>query len=365
MNTFFNKDKVFIIAEIGGNHEGNFEYAKKLLLDASKTGANAVKFQIYKADTIVSKVEDAARNKHFKNFELSNEQYKTLAKMTKEKDIIFCASLWSKEEIDIFDPYLKFYKIGSGDFTNLPIIEHIVKKNKPLLLSTAMSNLDEIKGVVEFIDKTNPNLRKDKNLVLLHCVATYGDPRDEYANLLSIKILQDTFPDINIGYSDHTKGIDACKIAIAIGARVIEKHFTDNKDQEFRDHHLSVDVKEMKQLVEKSRKIKVVKTKHTDKGYVQEIANATMVDPKKVKNLLGKYSKKPTPAVETPARIREFRRAVYLKQDSPADTVLTKDNLTTLRPNKGIDARDFYKVLGKRLKKNKKAFEAIYLLDIK
>lgn len=357
--------RVFIIAEIGGNHEGNFEYAKKLLLDAAKTGADAVKFQIYKANTIVSKVEDAARNKHFKRFELSNDQYKMLAEMAEEKNIIFCASLWSKEEVDIFDPYLKFYKIGGGDFTNLPIIEHIVKKNKPLLLSTAMSDLDEVKEVVEFIDKTNPNLRKNKDLVLLHCVAIYGDPRDEYANLLSIKVLQDTFPNIKIGYSDHTKGIDACKVAIAMGAKVIEKHFTDNKNKEFRDHHLSADIEEMKQLVEASKKIKVIKTKHTDKGYVQEIANATKVDPKKVKILMGKYNKEPIPTIETLARIQEFRRAVYLREDSPVSTVLTKDNLTTLRPNKGIDAREFYKILGKKLKKEKKAFEAIYLQDIR
>lgn len=331
------KEETFIIAEIGGNHEGNFEYAKKLLLDAAKTGCHAIKYQVYEGDKIVSKVEGADRNKHFKKFELSNEQYKELINMAEENNMLFCASFWDPEAVDYFDPFVKFHKIGGGDFTNLPIIEQIAKKNKPILLSTAMSNLEEIKETVAFIDKVNPDLRKNNKIALLQCVAMYGDPKDEYANLLSIKVLQDTFPDIEIGYSDHTKGTYACELAIAMGSSIIEKHFTDNKDQEFRDHHLSANPEEMKYLVQKSKQIKI---------------------------LHGKNEKKPIDTVEDKERIKQFRRAVYLKQDIPAGTILTKENLTTLRPNVGIDARKYYDVLGKRLKKDKKAFEVVYEGDL-
>ena len=334
---FMNRDDTFIIAEIGGNHEGDFDYAKKLLLDAAKSGADAVKFQIYKADKIVSRLEGEARNKHFKKFEMTDEQFVELAKLAEKNNIMFMASLWDNNAVNNFDNYLKIHKIGSGDLTNYPILEAIAKKNRPMIISTAMATLEEIKETVKFIEKVNPALLKENKLCMLHCVATYGDPKDEYANLLSIRKLQDEFPNIPIGYSDHTKGVYPCELAITMGARVIEKHFTDDKTREFRDHHISADLDDMKELVEKAEKIKT---------------------------LLGKYEKKPIEEVETLQRINEFRRAVYLKEDLKAGDILTKDNLITLRPNVGVDARDYYKILGKRLKKDKKAYEAIYPKDL-
>jgi len=329
--------RVFIIAEIGSNHEGNFEYAKKLLSDAVKCGVDAVKFQIYKGDKIVSKIESSERYNHFKRFELTDDEFIELAKLAEKKGILFMSSLWDIDAVHKFDPYLKIHKVGSGDLTNYPILEVIAKKNKPIILSTAMSTLEEIKDAVNFISMVNSNLIKNKKLILMHCVAMYGNPRDEYANLLSIRKLQDEFPNFIIGYSDHTRGIYACELAIAMGAKVIEKHFTDDKSREFRDHHIAADLEEMKELVKKARRIET---------------------------LLGKYEKKPIEEIETPERIKEFRRAVYLKKDASAGTILTKENLITLRPNVGIDARRFYSILGKRLKKNKKAFEAIYEEDL-
>ena len=340
--SFIEEGKVFIIAEIGGNHEGNFEYAKKLLLDASKTGADAVKFQIYRGDKIVSKVEGEDRNKHFKKFELPDERFMKLAKLAEENNIMFMASVWDKEALETFDPFIKIHKVGSGDMTNYPLLKALAETNKPLIISTAMSTLEEIRDMVAFIDKANPNLIKENKLVLLHCVATYGNPKDEYANLLSIKKMQDEFPDIPIGYSDHTMGILACEIAISMGACVIEKHFTDDKTREFRDHHISIDLNEMKELVETAK----------DKKDINE-------SDKKNKLLLGKCEKKPIEAIETPERIAEFRRAVYPNKDLATGTELTEENLTTLRPNKGIDARKFYDILGKKLNKDKKAFENI------
>jgi N,N'-diacetyllegionaminate synthase len=334
---FIGKDEVFIIAEIGGNHEGNFEYAKKLLMDAASTGVHAVKFQTYKADKIVSKVENEARHKHFKKFELTLDQYKELAALAKKHKVMFMSSLWDEDAIADLGPYMTIHKVGSGDLTNYPLLEIIAKKNKPLIMSTAMTTLEEVKHAVDFINKVNPSLIKERKLVLLHCVAMYGEPKDEFANLQAMRVLQHAFPYIPIGYSDHTAGVYACELAIGMGASVIEKHFTDDKTREFRDHHLSANVEEMKNLVQKA---------------------------KQIKKILGHHHKKPVESIETPERIKEFRRAVYLKQDAKKGTKLAKAMLITLRPNVGIDARKFYDVLGKKLKKDKKALEAIFEEDL-
>ena len=331
----FNK-KIFIIAEIGGNHEGNFEYAKKLLLDVAKTGADAIKFQIYQGDKLVSEIEDPKRNKHFKKFELTEKQWIELIELAKKNNIVFMASIWDVDLIKKFDNHLNIYKIGSGDLTAYPVLEIIARKNKPIILSTAMSDIKEIKETVNFLKKINPSLIKEKKLALLHCVAMYGDPKDEHTNLLSIKKLQDEFPGLPIGYSDHTKGTYAVQLAMAMGVKIIEKHFTDDKTREFRDHHISVDFNEMKGLIKKARQIEA---------------------------LLGEYKKEPVLPIESKERIQEFRRAVYFKKDMKKGEIATRDNLTVLRPNLGVDARNFYKILGKKLKNSKKKHQRLNYSD--
>lgn len=328
----FLTDDAFIIAEIGGNHEGDFDYAKKLLLDAAASGAHAVKFQTYRGDKIVSPIEGPDRNKHFKKFELSNDQWMELIDLAKQNNIIFMSSLWDKDSLEQFDAHIQIHKVGSGDLTNYPLLEILAKTNKPLLIATAMSTLDEVKDLVELIERVNPKLIDDKKLVLMHCVAMYGDPQDKYANLLSIRVLQETFPHIPIGYSDHTKGTYACELALGMGCKVIEVHFTDDKTREFRDHHFSIDKDEMCNLVQKSRQIIT---------------------------LLGSYEKKPIEEVETEARIRTFRRSIYAAQDLPAGTVLKAEHLTTLRPNTGIDARKYYDCLGKTLNRDLKQYQVL------
>jgi N-acetylneuraminate synthase/N,N'-diacetyllegionaminate synthase len=331
----FNK-KIFIIAEIGGNHEGNFEWAKRLLLGAAKSGADAVKFQIYSGDKLVNQVEDSERNKHFKKFELEENQWLELIELAKNNDILFMASIWDIEAINKFDKYLEIYKVGSGDLTAYPILEVIAKKQKPIILSTAMTTLKEVKETVKFIEKVNPNLIKEKKLVLLHCVAMYGEPKDEYANLLSIKKLQDEFLNLPIGYSDHTKGIFAAQLAMVIGAKVIEKHFTFDKTREFRDHHISADLNDMKELVKRARQIET---------------------------LLGEHEKRPVLPIESKERIQKFRRALYFKKDMEKGEIATRDNLIALRPNVGIDAREFYKILGKRLRVAKRKYQRLDYSD--
>ena len=329
---YIEKDGVFVIAEVGGNHEGDFNYAKKLCLDAINSGAHAVKFQTYQADNIVSPVEGPVRNKHFKKFELSFEQFEELAQICNEHNVEFMSSLWDKNSFDKLDPIINIHKIGSGDMTNYPLIKYMLQSGKPLIISTAMSTIEEIKHLVSFITETSPDYITEKKLYILHCVAMYGEPKDEYAQLLSIKVLQDTFPKLTIGYSDHTIGMYASELAVAMGAKVIEKHFTDNKDQEFRDHHISADMKEMQTF---------------------------MTNIQKIRTLLGKYEKKPVLPIESKERIQQFRRSVYACKDINEGEVLDESNITTLRPNTGIDAREYYSLLGNKITQPVKKYHKI------
>lgn len=332
---FLNHD-LFIIAEIGGNHEGNLDYAKRLVDLAASSGAQAIKFQIYSGDKIVSSVENGDRNKHFKKFELGYKAYQEFAEIVRSRGLEFMASLWDQEALATFDPYINIHKIGSGDLTNYPLLLRIAELNKPIILATAMSTMADIQGAVAFIDAVNPSLRATGKLCLMHCVALYGDPKDEYANLLAIRHLQSCFPDIHIGYSDHTCGTMGCEIAVALGCRTLEVHFTDDKAREFRDHALSKTTAELQEL----------------------LRNA-----KRIISMLGNYTKQPVPEIETVDRIREFRRAVYLREDLPAGTVINEEHLITLRPNHGIDAREYKSIIGHRLSRATKALTALVRED--
>lgn len=338
MNPHFRNDEnVFFIAEIGGNHEGDFAYAKRLLHKAAQTGVDAVKFQIYQGDKIASKVTSADRNKHFKKFELDDKEWAELIQLAKKEGVQFMASLWHEEAVEQYDPHIPIHKVGSGDLTNHPLLSLLLTKEKPVIVSTAMASIDEVHELVRFARGANPQLFARNEFCILHCVAMYGEPKDEYANLLAMRHLQDEFPDIPIGYSDHTKGTYACELAIAMGARVIEKHFTDDKKRAFRDHHLSAEPHEMRELVQKA---------------------------KRIKTLLGAYEKRPVEGIETPERIREFRRGVYAATDLPEGTLLASAHLTTLRPLDGLDARELPQLLGRRLRVAKRAHEALTAEDV-
>tara|TARA_B100000780_G_C21072831_1_gene431775 strand:+ start:192 stop:1208 length:1017 start_codon:yes stop_codon:yes gene_type:complete len=327
----------FIIAEIGGNHEGDINYAKKLLIDAAKSGANAVKFQSYFPDKIVSKIENKERHEHFAKFVLSIDQYVELAKLAEQNNILFMSSIWDEDTLKELNPYIDIHKIGSGDLTNYPLIKAIIKTKKPFIFSTAMANMDEINDTVNYINKLDPDYITSGKLAILQCVAMYGKPKNEYANLNVIRELEDKFPGIIIGYSDHTEGNYAANIAVALGARILEIHFTDDKTRKFRDHQLSVTKDE---LVELKKNIH------------------------KTISLLGSRSKTPVKDIESSERIWEFRRACFLKVDCKKGDTITYDNLTTLRPCAGIDAREYDSLIGKKLLVDKSAFHALSWDDI-
>lgn len=314
----------YLIAEIGGNHEGNFEYAKRLTDMACKSGVDAVKFQIYTGDTLVSYVEEPERNAHFKRFELKPEEYISLAKLCLSHGVEFTASVWDMSALEWIDPYMNFYKIGSGDLTAYPILKRIVSIGKPIILSTGLSTLDEVRATVDYIQSIDNRYTNKNFLALLQCTSMYPIP-DEDANLKVMDMFRKEFQ-LTVGYSNHTVGVDAVEIAVAMGAEIIEMHFTDTREgQSFRDHQVSFTCEEIKLLIDKIRKIKT---------------------------LQGSMVKEPTKSEIEAEHVNSFRRAVYPVKDLPAGKILTEDVITVLRPNQGIDARDYAKLIGERLKKD-------------
>ncbi len=330
------KNGVYLIAEIGGNHEGNFEYAQKLTESACVSGVDAVKFQIYNGDTLVSKVVDPHRNSHFKKFELTQEQYISLAKQCQEKGVVFTASVWDIRALAWIDPYMEFYKIGSGDLTAYPVLKEIAALGKPIILSTGLSTLEEVKTTVEYIQSRDIRYKKKEYLAVLQCTSMYPI-LDEEANLRVLDVFRNEFQ-VTIGYSDHTIGVDAVEVAVVMGAEIIEMHFTDTREGKiFRDHQVSFTCHEIKALINKI---------------------------KKIKKLQGDRLKKPMSSEINTGHLFSFRRALYPARNLKKGTVLKEDNLIVLRPNQGIDARDYNKVIGRRLKKDIGKLEIIEWSDI-
>jgi len=329
MNAFEGKYGPLLIAEIGGNHEGDFDYAMKLAELAVRSDSDYIKFQLYTGDTLVSEQESPDRNKHFKKFQLTKENYFQLAAYCQSKGKNFLASVWDVDMLDWIDSYLPIYKIGSGDLTAYPVLEAIAKRNKPIIISTGLSTEEEVLQTVKFLQKQNQRYTNPGQLAILQCTSMYPIPLQD-ANLSVMYSLKKA-TGLTIGYSDHTEGSKALEVAFAMGAQILEYHFTDDRtDKIFRDHKVSLTAAEVHQL------------------------QATIAD---IRALQGSGEKKPL-AVEGDHLI-SFRRAVYPKYDLPAGTILTSENLTVLRPNHGIDAREYDKVLGKKIKQNVKRHQKL------
>lgn len=325
-------DGVYIIAEIGGNHEGNFDYAKELTHLACQSQADCIKFQIYSGDSLVNKIEAPDRNLHFKKFELSPSQYIELKKICDSYGKTFGASVWDIHAIDWIAPHLTFFKVGSGDLTAYPVLAEIAKTKKPIMISTGLSSLEEIKQTVNFLEQCDPQYKSREYLSILQCTSMYPIPYNE-ANLNVITTLKSTFPNLDIGYSDHTEGNRAVQVATVLGAKILEVHFTDVREgKTFRDHKVSLVKDEIIELRKYIKDINELKGSPEKKLTFSEIEN-----------------NHPT----------TFRRAVYLKSDIKKGTRITESDLVILRPNHGIDAREFTHLIEKVCLKNLKAFEKL------
>ena len=240
-------DEVFIIAEIGGNHEGDFDKARELMHLAIESGADSIKFQVYSGDTLVNIKEDPKRVRHFDRFSFTDAQYIDLAKECISLGVDFNASIWNERQIDLLDPFLSFYKIGSGDLTAFSLIKKIVAKNKPIVISTGLSTIKEISNTIDYICSLNKIYKSSKMISILQCTSMYPIPVED-ANLNVIRTLQEVFS-YSIGYSDHTEGTKAAQFAVALGAKILEVHFTDDRnDKDFRDHLVSYTPDELKKI---------------------------------------------------------------------------------------------------------------------
>lgn len=328
-------NKVMVIAEIGGNHNGDFDTALRLIDEAHRAGVDAVKFQTYRAEKLIHQSEPALKLvktrfktqlERFKSLEFTYKQYKKLHALAVSKELLFISTPFDEESVDMLEPFVWAYKIASGDIDNIPLLLAVSKKAKPILLSTGMSTVDEIKTALQRLSKNT--------VILMHCVSSYP-ALDEEVNLNSIPFLKNTFPDRIIGFSDHTVGITASIGAVSLGARVIEKHFTLDKTQPVGDHCLSLEPDEFREM----------------------LSHIT-----KLEKMLGLLNKKPSKNEQKMRR--RLRRGIAATVDIKRGSVLNSKMLIPLRPLKGIPVSQYEIVLGKKAKRFIRKGEFISFHDI-
>ena len=319
---FQGKNGVLMIAEIGGNHEGIFDYAKKLVNDAISTKADVVYRQLYTGDTLVNKNLDPQRNEHFKKFELTQQQHMELARMILDAGKLYTASVWDLNMMEWIDEFISFYKIGSGDLTAYPILERTARKGKPIVLSTGLSTEKEVVDCVHFIQNVDPRYKSPEYLAVLQCTAMYPI-RESDANLSVIKRYKDLLS-VPISYSDHKEGSKALLYSVLAGADILEFHFKDNRDGKiFRDHFVSLTPEEVDELAKRIEEVRAI---------------------------MGDEIKKPMPIEIENNHVVTFRRGVYPARDISCGTLIQEEDLVCLRPDEGISANEYYSLIGKTAK---------------
>ncbi len=338
--TVFNYSKIkknkqfYLIAEIGVNHECSVPRAKKLILLAKKAGAHAAKFQTYKANKIASKESraywDTSKEKTKSQLELFSKfdkfnykDYKILSTFCKKLKIDFLSTPFDLGAVDMINPLVPLFKISSSDITNVPLLRKISSKGKPVLLSTGGSNEQEIRFALKVL-----NSKKKLKIVLMHCILNYPT-KDRDANLLMIEHLKNNFRGYPIGYSDHTlpnKDMSNITTAYLLGANVIEKHFTNDKKKKGNDHYHSMNSDDLKMIIEKINQINKVLGKSKNKNFIKS---------------------------EIKSR-KNARRGIFISKSIQKGERLDKSNLITLRPNIGISAENWDKILNKKAKKTLK-----------
>lgn len=338
--TMFKKDRTFVIAEAGINHNGSFNLAKKLIVAAKAVGADVVKFQAFKTEEfIIKEAQRAAHVKGKKSFfemiqswELKDSDYVKLAKFAKRQKMMFFASVFGPKSLKMLEKIrVPIYKIASMDLNNYPLLRSVAKTGKPVIISTGMGNLDEIKKAVKILETGRGEIG------ILHCVALYPPEAEEF-HLEKIGILQKAFPRHAIGFSDHSLDILTPVAAAALGARIIEKHFTLDKKSAGPDQQSSSDPKEFKKMVDEIR-------------YLE----------KAVENKRSKFVVVPREQKMKAA----FRRSLVSEVAVKKGTVISEKILGMKRPGTGIPPSEIGKVLGKRAKRDLPRNTIIKFSDLK
>lgn len=314
---------VLIIAEAGVNHNGSLTLAKKLVDTAKEAGADCVKFQTFISQNIVSKStakaeyqkknteEDETQFKMLKKLELSFDDFNELQKYCDTSAIKFLSTPFDFESIEFLKTIgMELWKIPSGEITNLPYLIKIAKLKQPVVLSTGMSTLEEIETAVNVLKKNGVT-----DLTVLHCTTEYPTPFED-VNLNAMHTIKEKF-DVKIGYSDHTRGIEVPIAAVALGATVIEKHFTLDRNMEGPDHKASIEPHELKAMVDAIRNIE---------------------------KALGDGIKQPAESEKKNLAIA--RKSIVAKVDIKEGEILTKDNITVKRPGNGISPMKWFDVIG-------------------
>ena len=324
-------NKVLIIAEAGVNHNGDFTIAKQLIDVAASAGADCVKFQTFSADKLVSTKTSLAEYQQkntegnetsqysmLKKLEMPEQWHYDLKQYAVSKNIIFVSTGFGEDSIDLLDKLgMPFFKIPSGEITNKPYLEHIATKAKPVILSTGMSDLTEIKAALDILVANG--IAKEM-ITVLHCNTEYPTPMGD-VNLLAMQTIKNEL-DVAVGYSDHTLGIEVPVAAVALGAVVIEKHFTLDRNMAGPDHRASLEPDELKAMVTAIRNISLAISGNGEKKpSVSELKNKTVA-----------------------------RKSIHLKTNIPAGHIITAGDLEMKRPGDGISPMLIQSVIGKKAK---------------
>ncbi len=315
----------FIIAEAGVNHNGSLELAKKLVDLGKSAGVDAVKFQLFHADKLVTKsarqAEYQSRNlgkaesqyDMLKRLELPDEAFAELKAYTESLGLIFMATPFDQEAIDfLFDLGVKAFKVGSGDLTNLPYLIHMAHKGLPMIVSTGMATMEEVMAAHSAIQSTG-----NEKVIFLHCTSNYPCPLPDVNLRAMLSLGRET--ESLLGYSDHTEGIIVPATAVAMGAVLIEKHFTLDRKMEGPDHKASLEPSELAEMVKQIRLVEVIK---------------------------GRAVKAPTESEKAVADVA--RKSLVAAMDIPADTPLSPEMLVIKRPGNGISPARLEEVIGKK-----------------
>ncbi len=316
-------NNIFIIAEAGDNHNGDYRLALQLVDKAVEAGADCVKFQTFITENVISKYAQKAEYQKettgakesqyemVKKLELSFKQFRSIQKYCEERGILFLSTPFDLDSIDFLEEiHIPFWKIPSGEITNLPFLEKIAKTGKDIILSTGMSTMEEIGTALSILRENGAG-----KITLLHCNTEYPTPFED-VNLQAMRTMEKAFG-VPVGYSDHTVGIEVPIAAVAMGASVIEKHFTLDKNMEGPDHKASLEPDELKQMVCAIRNIELAK---------------------------GSSEKQPSPSEKR--NISVARKSIVAKRRICKGEELTGDNLYIKRPGNGISPMRWYEILG-------------------